>query len=56
MAETFDEYRNRILGYLGDRDPISVQRATPARLQRLIRGVPRHVAFATPRSGKVVHR
>ena len=52
MAETFDEYRNRILGYLGDRDPIRVQRATPARLQRLIRGVPRRVLLRRPAPGK----
>jgi hypothetical protein len=37
MAETFEEYRSRILGYLGDRDPLRVQAATPTRLERLIR-------------------
>ena len=52
MAETFEEYRNRILGYLGDRDPIRVQRATPARLHRLIRGVPSRVLARRPAPGK----
>jgi hypothetical protein len=29
VAETFEEYKNRILGYLGHRDPIRVQRLLP---------------------------
>ncbi|HEV2731439.1 MAG TPA: DinB family protein, partial [Terriglobales bacterium] len=52
MAETFEEYKNRILGYLGHRDPIRVQRATPARLHRLLRGVPRRVLTRRPAPGK----
>ena len=48
MAETFDEYKNRILGYLGHRDPIRVQRAIPAKLHRLLRGVPRRVLTRRP--------
>lgn len=41
MRESFTAYKKRILGYLGKRDPITVQRTTPARLARLIRGVSR---------------
>ena len=36
--ETFPQYRDRVLGYLGTRDPIRVQRATPAALERRLRG------------------
>jgi len=52
MAETFSEYRNRVLGYLGDRDPMRVQGATPGRLERLIRGVSRGVLTRRPGPGK----
>ncbi len=45
MAETFEEYRNRILGYL---EPTRVQKATPVRLHRLIRGVPSRVLARRP--------
>jgi hypothetical protein len=38
-AETFDEYRKRILGYLGDADPIAVQQATPSQIEQRLRGV-----------------
>jgi len=40
MTESFAEYRTRVLGYLGARDPIRVQRATPAALERRLRGAP----------------
>jgi hypothetical protein len=30
MAETFEVYRTRVLSYLGDEEPIGVQRATPS--------------------------
>lgn len=52
MAETFKEYKKRILSYLGKQDPIKVQRATPARLARLIRGVPRKRLTRRPAPGK----
>ncbi len=52
MAESFEEYRSRILGYLGDREPIRVQAATPARLERLIRGLPRRLLTRRPSPGK----
>jgi len=34
MSETFEAYRNRILNYLGDQEPIGVQQATPSELDR----------------------
>ena len=41
MTESFVEDRARVLGYLGDRDPIRVQRGTPAALERRLRGLSR---------------
>ncbi len=52
MAETFKGYRKRVLGYLGKQDPIRVQQATPARLARFIRGVPRKKLTRHPAPGK----
>jgi hypothetical protein len=39
MAETFEAYRNRVLNYLGDEDPIAVQQATPFQLERRLRNL-----------------
>src|ERR1700686_2886642 len=39
MAETFEAYRTRVLGYLGDEEPIGIQQATPSRLERRLRDV-----------------
>ncbi len=52
MTETFAEYRSRVLGYLGARDPVRVQRATPAALERRLRGVPRVTLTRRPAPGK----
>jgi hypothetical protein len=41
LAETFEEYKSRVLGYLGDRDPIRVLQSTPTRLERLVSGATR---------------
>ncbi len=37
MTETFEQYRKRVLSYLGDADPIAVQQATPGRLEQRLR-------------------
>lgn len=52
MAETFAEYRARVLGYLGTRDPIRVQRATPAALERRLRKLAPTLAKRRPEPGK----
>src|SRR6202163_2432832 len=39
MAETFEAYRTRVLSYLGDKEPIGVQQATPSQLDRRLRDV-----------------
>ena len=38
MAETIRQYKQRILSYTRGRKPLAVQRATPARLESLVRG------------------
>jgi hypothetical protein len=52
MSEAFDEYRTRVLGYLGDRDPVRVLAGTPARLDQRIRGVSRRALGCRPAPGK----
>ena len=39
MVETFEAYRTRVQRYLGDEEPIGVQQATPAQLERRLRDV-----------------
>jgi hypothetical protein len=39
MAETFEAYRTRVLSYVGDEEPNSVQQATPSQLDRRLRDV-----------------
>jgi hypothetical protein len=52
MSKSFDEYRTRVLGYLGDRDPVRVQAATPRRVERMVEGVARSVLVRRPAPGK----
>lgn len=52
MAETFEEYRTRVLSYLGDEDPIAVQRATPSQLDRSLRDVAREELIRRPAPDK----
>lgn len=52
MAEPFEEYRTRVLGYLGDRDPLRVQAATPRRLMRLTSRVSPRVLRRRPARNK----
>jgi hypothetical protein len=48
MSESFAEYQARVLCYLGSRDPIRVQRATPGALERRLRGVRRAALTRRP--------
>jgi hypothetical protein len=52
MAESFDEYRRRVLGYLGSREPMRVLVATPRRLRRLVAGRSRRELARHPAPGK----
>lgn len=37
MTETSQEYTSRLLGYLGDKDPIKILSSTPKKLKKLIK-------------------
>ena len=52
MSESFEEYRARVLSYLGDRNPMRVLSNTPARLRRLTSGVSSRVLAKRPAVGK----
>jgi len=52
MPETFEQYRERVLGYLGDLDPVDVMTATPATVARLLRGASRETLRQRPKRGK----
>ena len=51
-SESFAEYRARVLSYLGSRDPIRVQRGTPAALRRRLAGVARPTLTRRPAAAK----
>jgi DinB superfamily len=52
MSESFEEYRARVLSYLGDRNPMRVLSNTPARLRRLTSDVSPRVLAKRPAVGK----
>jgi len=52
MRETPKQYTKRILGYVGGRHPLRVQRATPAKLTRLVRPLTRRQIRRRPAPGK----
>jgi len=52
MAETSQQYQQRMLGNAEGQDPKKVQAATPARLARLIRGASRQRLAKRPAPGK----
>ncbi len=41
MKETAEQYISRILGNVGDQQPLNVQAKTPDRLAKLVKGVPK---------------
>jgi uncharacterized damage-inducible protein DinB len=41
MKETAEQYINRILGHVGDQQPLKVQAKTADRLAKLVKGVPK---------------
>ena len=49
MSETFQEYRDRVLGYLGDQDPIMVQEQTPRQLRTLVSELSSDVLLFRPK-------
>src|SRR5216684_6303135 len=52
MKETPQEYVQRILGYVGAQDPLSIQRRTPEELERLIKGASASSLRKRPAPGK----
>jgi hypothetical protein len=52
MQETADQYRQRILSYLNDRDPLKMQAAAPAKLAKLLKGISPARARKRPAPGK----
>jgi hypothetical protein len=52
MAETAEQYISRILGHLGGQDPLNLQRATAAKLKKLIRGLTPKQLKWQPQPGK----
>jgi uncharacterized damage-inducible protein DinB len=52
MAETFDEYTQRLRGYLGSRDPLQSMQETPAILTALVEGAPQEIVSVRPAPGR----
>jgi DinB superfamily len=52
MQETVEQYKRRLLGYLGDQDPMRVQARTVAKIERLMKGVPAARLRKRPAPGK----
>ncbi len=52
MAETFEDYQRRILGYVKGRDARRILRRTPGALERRISGVPRRRLSTPPGPGR----
>jgi uncharacterized damage-inducible protein DinB len=52
MAETFQEYAQRLRGYLGSKDPLHSMLQTPAELASLVQNLPDAVAKKSPEPGK----
>jgi hypothetical protein len=52
MQETVEQYKQRMMSYLGKQDPMRVQAATIGRIERLIKGVPAAKLRKRPAPGK----
>jgi len=52
MQETTEQYKQRILGYLGGQDPLRVQAGTPAKIEKLVKGVSPARLARPPAPGK----
>src|ERR1700722_18747895 len=52
MAETPQQYIQRMIGNVGDQQPLKVLAATPRRLERLLKGVPGAKLRKRPAPGK----
>ncbi|HEX5434271.1 MAG TPA: DinB family protein [Candidatus Angelobacter sp.] len=52
MAESFQEYAQRIRGYLAGRNPVESMQQAPADLAELLKNLPESVAVKVPQPGK----
>ena len=52
MKETVKQYISRIRGYVGGKDPLRVQAATPGRIRKLVRRLPARQLKRRPAPGK----
>ena len=52
MQETVEQYKQRMMGYLGDRKALKVQAATGSKIERLVKKVPRGRLMKRPEPGK----
>lgn len=52
MPETSEQYKQKIYGFLAGRDPVKLQAAAPAKLVKLLKGVPPAKARKRPAPGK----
>ena len=52
MKETVKQYISRIRGYVGSKDPLRVQAATPGRIRKLVRRLPSRRMKRRPAPGK----
>src|SRR5581483_1443870 len=52
MPETPEQYRNRMFANIDKQDPLKLQAATPAKLQRLLKGVSSAKLRKKPQPGK----
>jgi hypothetical protein len=48
MQETAEAYKQRILGYVGDQDPMTVLAATPSKLATILASVPSNMLARRP--------
>jgi hypothetical protein len=52
MQETSEQYKQKMYGYVAGRDPVKLQAAAPAKLTKLLNGVPPAKARKRPGPGK----
>ena len=52
MPETFEQYKQRIMGFAAGKDPIKVQGATADKIEKLLKGVPKARLTRRPAPGK----
>lgn len=52
MQETAKEYTSRLLGYLGDKDPIEIMSSTPKKIKKLIKSASKKELQKKPKPDK----